>query len=252
MLGCIEAGGKAVGILADGLLRAVTSTKYRNAIATDQLALVSPFNPEAGFNVGNAMARNKYIYCCADAAVVVASGKNKGGTWNGAVEAMRAEWIPIWIRRTADSPDGNAALIRRGAYDLGDQVHGPGDLTAAAARRDVQGGLLFGEATSTSDHPVVDLPEHAQSPARVRSTTGDAMAGLSFVEFFVASLARAEGSAALPADVIARTLGVTKAQVQAWLKEATKLGLVVKSTRPVRYQVAPEALERLASRRRRA
>lgn len=40
------------------------------------LVLMSPFNPEAGFDVGNAMARNKYVYCLADAAVVVHSGTN--------------------------------------------------------------------------------------------------------------------------------------------------------------------------------
>jgi predicted Rossmann fold nucleotide-binding protein DprA/Smf involved in DNA uptake len=55
------------------------------------LVLITPFNPEAGFNVGHAMARNRYIYCLADAAVVVSSAAGKGGTWSGALEDIEAE-----------------------------------------------------------------------------------------------------------------------------------------------------------------
>ena len=36
----------------------------------NNLVLISPFYPDAGFNVGNAMQRNKYIYCLSDAAMV--------------------------------------------------------------------------------------------------------------------------------------------------------------------------------------
>lgn len=144
MLGCIDAGGRAAGILADSLLRAITSTKYRDALATDRIVLITPFNPEASFNVGNAMARNKYIYCCADAALIVASGKNSGGTWRGAVEALRAGWVPVWVRTGPQSPDGNAALVRKGAHDLGDRLPTPHDLRdAAAVRSDGQSDLLF-------------------------------------------------------------------------------------------------------------
>jgi len=249
MLGCIEAGGRAAGILADSLLRAVTSTKYRNALATDQIVLVTPFNPEAGFNVGNAMARNKYIYCCADAAVIVASGKNKGGTWNGAIEALRARWVPVWVRRTPDSPDGNAGLIRKGAHDLGDRLTGPSELTDASATRcDEQAALLFNNSSdaqvSSETEVAIDTPAKAAPP----SPTRDALTQAAFVEFFVAKLAEAHGSSAKTAAEIAETLDVTKAQVQAWLKDATQLGLVVKSTRPVRYQVANDAIERIVGR----
>lgn len=250
MLGCIEAGGRAAGILADSLLRAVTSIKYRNALATDQIVLVTPFNPEAGFNVGNAMARNKYIYCCADAAVIVASGKNKGGTWNGAVEALRAEWVPVWVRNTSDSPDGNAALIRKGAHDLGDYLAGPHELLAiTVAGRDVRSELLFSDSANARRDSAQAGPNNG-GPTEVTpaTETGSALTGTSFVEFFVSQLAGSVGSSARTAAEVAETLGLTKAQVQAWLKDATKRGLVVKSTRPVRYCVASDALERLTSR----
>lgn len=146
MLGCVDAGGCAIGILADSLLRASTSSKYRNALENDQVVLLSPFNPEAGFNVGNAMARNKYIYACADAAVVIASGKNKGGTWQGAVEALRAKLIPVWVRSGPKRLEGNAALIKRGAHDLGEHARSPADLIQAEStpQEEVQGELFGG------------------------------------------------------------------------------------------------------------
>ena len=54
-----------------------------------RLALVSPYDPAAGFNVGHAMGRNKLIYALADAALVVSSDYQKGGTWTGAVEQLK-------------------------------------------------------------------------------------------------------------------------------------------------------------------
>ncbi len=151
MLGCIDAGGRAVGILADNLLRAVTSTKYRDALATDRIVLMTPFNPEAGFNVGNAMARNKYVYCCADAALIVASGYGGGGTWFGAVAALKDKWVPVWVRTGPHSPIGNAELVRKGAYDLGDRLPHPHDLrNTTGVRPDSQGNLPFG-TTGTSE-----------------------------------------------------------------------------------------------------
>ncbi len=59
MLGALGREGTAVGILADSLLRAATSARFRPSRLNGNLALISPFNPEAGFEVGNAMARNK-------------------------------------------------------------------------------------------------------------------------------------------------------------------------------------------------
>ncbi len=53
--------------------------------------MISPYSPEAPFHsVGNAMARNKLIYCMADQALVVHS-RREGGTWNGALENLEKE-----------------------------------------------------------------------------------------------------------------------------------------------------------------
>jgi len=118
MLGALEKDGTAIGVLAENLLRAALSAKYRQGLMSKNLVLVSPFNPEAPFNVGNAMARNKYIYCLADAGVVIATSKESGGTWAGAIEDLKNGWVPLWVKEHGDPDSGNAALVERGAQWL--------------------------------------------------------------------------------------------------------------------------------------
>jgi len=118
MLAALEAGGTVVGVLADSLLRSATSGGAREAIQDGRLALVSAFDPEAGFNVGNAMQRNKQIYALADFGLVVSSGYNEGGTWSGAIEQLeKLHLTPIFVR-DGDVPEGNRQLLRRGALSF--------------------------------------------------------------------------------------------------------------------------------------
>src|SRR5690606_23123712 len=73
----IDHGGMAVAVMADSLLKASTTRAYREAIQNDQLVLISPFYPEAGFSTGNAMGRNKYIYTLSQVVVAVKSDLEK-------------------------------------------------------------------------------------------------------------------------------------------------------------------------------
>jgi len=113
MLSAMHAEGKVIGVMADSLLKAATSAKWRKGLMDGNVVLVSPFYPEAGFNAGNAMARNKYIYCLADTSVVVHSG-NKGGTLNGAEENLKQHWVPLWVKPTQDKDAANAMLVNKG------------------------------------------------------------------------------------------------------------------------------------------
>ncbi len=115
MLAALEAGGTVVGVLADSLLRSAISAKAREAIQDGRLTLVSSFDPEAGFNVGNAMNRNKQIYALADFGLVVSSGYNEGGTWSGAIEQLEKFYFTSLFVRNGDVPEGNRQLLRRGA-----------------------------------------------------------------------------------------------------------------------------------------
>jgi predicted Rossmann fold nucleotide-binding protein DprA/Smf involved in DNA uptake len=80
------------------------------------------------------MARNKLIYALSDVAVVVASAPGSGGTWTGAVEALEAGWVPVFVRRSDPMPDGNRQLIERGALPLDEPVLP--DLSALPTRTD--------------------------------------------------------------------------------------------------------------------
>ena len=62
MIAALEAGGSAIGILADSLLKSATNPHYRKALQEGRLLLITPYYPEAGFSPSNAMGRNKYIY----------------------------------------------------------------------------------------------------------------------------------------------------------------------------------------------
>lgn len=119
MFGGLERGGEAVGILADSLARTLRSPEVRTWVAEGQLALASPSRPDAGFKVWRAMGRNKLIYALADAAVVVSSDENRGGTWAGAIENLKHGWIPIFVRNGDETPPGNRRLIEWGALPLG-------------------------------------------------------------------------------------------------------------------------------------
>lgn len=116
MRGALEAGGRVCGVLADSLEKTTMNREHRNLLLDGQLVLISPYDPSAGFNVGNAMQRNKLIYALADASLVVSSDVNKGGTWAGAVEQLdKLKFVPVFVRSTGESSAGLDALRNKGA-----------------------------------------------------------------------------------------------------------------------------------------
>lgn len=115
MQAAFEAGGMVVGVVPEGVERRLREASTRAAIAGGQALLVSPYHPAAGFSAGAAMGRNKLIYALADVAVVVSTAAGSGGTWTGAIEAIKGRWVPVLARSDASAPPGNAELIARGA-----------------------------------------------------------------------------------------------------------------------------------------
>src|SRR6266487_236338 len=57
--GALQAGGAVVGVVSDSLERGALARDNREPLMNKKLALISPYDPAAGFNVGNAMQRNK-------------------------------------------------------------------------------------------------------------------------------------------------------------------------------------------------
>lgn len=113
MQGATDAGGMAIGVLASDLLKSSLNRQNRLGLQEGRLVLISPFYPEAGFNGGNAMTRNKYIYTLADQALVIDSALGSGGTWEGALEDLKQGWVPLYVRTPGEGA-GNAALVEKG------------------------------------------------------------------------------------------------------------------------------------------
>lgn len=122
MSAAFAGGGRVLGVLPEGIERRIRERETRAALADGAVVLASPYHPGAGFTAGAAMARNKLIYALSDIAVVVASAAESGGTWAGAVEALRAGWVPVFARSVggAGASAGLARLIGQGALPLED------------------------------------------------------------------------------------------------------------------------------------
>ena len=251
MLSVLEAGGKAVGILADSLQKAALAGKYRQAIREKRLVLVSPFHPDSRFNVGNAMGRNKYIYALADFALIISAEIKKGGTWAGATEELKREdRRPVFVRMGNSVPPGNPALVEIGAQPFPDppweddlrNLFAKAEPPVPRARKPSQQSL-FGVDSRPAEAALIkeenaafnavpekpnDLPTAATDNSKSESKLSvyDAVRPvlLSVMEDWIAS-----------ADLSGK-LDVRKVQLDDWLKRAVEEGVIEKKPRPVRFR----------------
>lgn len=116
----LEADGVVVGVLADSLVRATRDPDVRRAIADGQVSFCTPYKPTAGFSVASAMGRNKLIYALSAATFVVAADLDKGGTWAGAVEALKQRIAPVLVWTGDGGGPGNARLVELGGTPVDD------------------------------------------------------------------------------------------------------------------------------------
>jgi predicted Rossmann fold nucleotide-binding protein DprA/Smf involved in DNA uptake len=112
----IDAGGTSVVVAPEQLERRVREPSVRDAIAREQLVVASPYAPGAGFSVRGAMGRNRIVYALSCAAVVADAKTREGGTWAGAVEALKGGKVPVFVW-PATKPWARA-LIELGAREL--------------------------------------------------------------------------------------------------------------------------------------
>ncbi len=113
----VRNGGEVVSYIGDSLLARIRKSDTRNKLESGNLLLFTDVNPDLGFTVARAMNRNKYIYASSCGAFVVSSDNGKGGTWAGATEAMRNEWVRVYVwNHTAY--EGNDKLIEKGAISF--------------------------------------------------------------------------------------------------------------------------------------
>lgn len=273
MRGALEAGGQVCGVLADSLERTAMTREHRNLLLDGQLTLISPYDPNAGFNVGNAMQRNKLIYALANAALVVSSDLNKGGTWTGATEQLeKLRFVPVYVRLAERPSPGLEALHKKGALAWPDPsdveaLNGVFDASPPASPTSVQGGLALISEPGLGGDAQVTLPVGDSNPPSAVDTaqknaipTTEARQVLTAVET-VAPLALVEtreptGQELAPAQLvfaavreamlqllsspmkdaeIAAALEVSGAQAKAWLQRLVDEGVVEKRKKPAGY-----------------
>jgi predicted Rossmann fold nucleotide-binding protein DprA/Smf involved in DNA uptake len=233
MIAALASGGSAVGMLANDLARTATRGKYRSAIQDGTLALISPYDPGSGFNVGHAMRRNRYIYNLADFGLVASSSSGSGGTWQGAIDAIKArEPVFVWAGGQ-EVPEGNRQLIERGALPFPERPwkNLRDELTKAhfssRAAEPFQEKLIDEDPRATSERPLDD-PETGHEPPPLPATAYEAV-----LPVMLHHLREPQSS-----KKVAELLDVGSRQAQTWLTKALEEKMVAKRTRPVRYVVA--------------
>jgi len=234
-----EAGGRAVGVLPDSLSRNAVSARYREGLLSGRLVLVSPYDPEARWFAFTAMDRNKVIYALSDAALVVSSAAENGGTWAGAVEALDAARVAIYVKANGSVKEGNRKLLARGGRPF---PEGPWTDVRSLFAPVAPEPTLFTPAPVLEPAAASTAPENshvpheaeAAAPAPPEAHPRDAF------EVILPALLLALAEPGTLKDV-ERALGIESAKAKAWLKRACDEDHVRKLNRPVRYVSAKYA-----------
>jgi predicted Rossmann fold nucleotide-binding protein DprA/Smf involved in DNA uptake len=253
MLGAVLSGGTALGILAHSLTKTAVSSQYRTAIREEKLTLVTAYDPESGFTVGNAMGRNKYIYAAADYALIVSSAVGEGGTWAGATEALkRLPNVPVFVRMQGNIPQGNRELIQQGAKPFplspwqGSLLELLENAPSQAEPLPVQEETLAlnlnpakVSENSVPDEektsPVNPTPEPPSNPPAITRPKD--------IYHAVLPLILEQLEQPIDDKSLAEVLEVQVGQLRQWLKKAVDEGKVIKQNKPVQYVINHEATQ---------
>ena len=253
MRGALEASGRVIGVLADSLERTALHREHRNYLLEGCLVLISPYDPNAGFNVGHAMQRNKVIYALADAALVVNADVNKGGTWAGATEQLeKLHLVPIYVRSTGEAAPALDALRKKGAQPWPN----PEDTEAmdAALAADFPDRLsvretqtqLFLDAEpvepASEIHTGIGVPSVSSVAPKKQPVKEPELQVADELFRSVRSLVVRIVREPKKAGDVAAALGVTLRQAEEWLKRLVDENVLEKSKKPVRYTIRQSSL----------
>lgn len=248
MEGVLQLNGYALGVLADGLINKSASNLYRNHIINNKLTLISPYNPEAGFNVGNAMGRNKLIYVLSQATIIVKSD-TKGGTWEGANENLKNKWVPTWVAHPSEDKKntGNLEIVKKGGHWLPNDfkfdietlvdnklLHNSdqGSLFAYAENKNEESPNLLEESELKIQPP---KPQAPSAKKHIQLNHHEA----SLYDTFLIKLWQIFTDKDISKNDIAEQLELTPKQVDVWLKRAIEEEYILKKISPVRFILNP-------------
>jgi len=240
MLTVLTEGGTAIGVLAESLLKAAVTSKYRAAIRAGRLTLITAYDPDVGFSVGNAMGRNKQIYTLSDYALVVNTSLEHGGTWSGAMENLSQRWVPLFVRANELMPLGNRRLIEHGGIALTDVDIAPEQPliiwmhTRSEPMSETQPAAAKYEQKQSNGQA---HQEHEAAPhAKPINDQRDLFAIV--WPYFEQELQTERTDREL-----AELLEIELAQVRAWLQRAIERHMIKKLSKPVRYIAAPKTVQ---------
>ena len=184
------------------------------------------------------MQRNKVIYALADAALVVTSDFEKGGTWAGAIEQLeKLHFVPVFVRNGNNAGKGNSALLQHGAVpwpNPGDRAELSEALSAAAAAVTAEPkqetlSLHLREQSPPFGSEKIKQPP----PTNPLSTTASPAEMLISV---VREILKRELADPRSETEVAELLLISKPQAKAWLKTLVTEGVLEKVAKPTRYR----------------
>jgi hypothetical protein len=172
----------------------------------------------------NALRQNRPRDLLQDAALVIAWSDQEGGTWAGAVEALRLKQIPVYVKGLCQLPAGNRKMIQAGAQES--PLEPWIDLRQLFAKPSLPNTL----PPAPDPHPGRSGPaeDHNQAPT-------DAYHYI--IEIILDLLAEP-----MDAESLTAKLNVSAAQARAWLKRAVEEGKIEKTKAPLRYVRKANAL----------
>lgn len=259
MIGALEGNGYSLGYVADSLIKKSTSSLFRQYIINEKLCLVSPFNPEAGFNVGNAMSRNKLVYTQSDATIVMKSDV-KGGTWEGAKENLKKKWVPIWV--VDNNANGNNGLVKMGAKKLSSLNAINASQLVTQEPIAIELDLFSSVNTEVKQKEVNKKNEEIKELAEQQTVMEEAIPyetahlkqknelqinfnEASMFDLFLVKIYDSFKNKTVAKKELKEELGLTNSQLDEWLKMAVENNYLIKKSRPVSFMVNPEITIRL-------
>ena len=222
MSGALEAGGWTLGVLAEGLAKTATSGQYRSGLTSDRLTLLSPFDPDSRWFPYTAMERNKLLYGLGDAALVVASAAESGGTWTGATEALKLGRVKVFVKSTGSLAPGNPLLLRKGGLPFPLE---PWERLQSlfVAPEESNGQLLSAAPPDPPAAPASGKPSH------------DAYALV--IDTMLSLLQERQAD-----KWLSEKMGVRLPQIKDWLDQGVAEGRIRKLKNPVSYVATPPTL----------
>lgn len=237
MLVALNAGGNVLGVLGDSLAKSAVSSKYRNFIKSGNLTLISSYDPDAGFNVGNAMGRNKYIYGLSDYGLIISSSVDEGGTWAGAIEALKKiKTVPVFVRMQGTIPDGNQQLINRGAKPFPEMPFNRPIQELIIDAIAIDQIVNNSEVNLTLSPGIQDQIQPASDNSEIQK---DEPVYSAYQTVYEAVLPLILYKLEQPKDAksLAELLQVRLSQMQDWLNLAVSQGKIKKNKKPVTYEL---------------